>query len=111
MAGSEIADDIMNQKVPLCKVCNVPQAPTATSKSGKKKGKKKKDGWDSDESDEPDLPLYPPGIMKASVRVDVSICTHRRLTRVRHSLILRSSARSWMMHSSSPLWRTGTRST
>ncbi|RDX48151.1 SIR2-domain-containing protein [Lentinus brumalis] len=67
VAGSEIADDIMNQKVPLCKVCNVPQAPTATSKSGKKKGKKKKDGWDSDESDEPDLPLYPPGIMKPDI--------------------------------------------
>ncbi|TFK90131.1 SIR2-domain-containing protein [Polyporus arcularius HHB13444] len=67
VAGSEIADDIMNQKVPLCKVCNVPQAPAATSKSGKKKGKKKKDGWDSDESDEPDLPLYPPGIMKPDI--------------------------------------------
>lgn len=70
--GSEIADDIMNQRVPLCKICNAqppPAAAPATTKAGKKKkGKKQKDGWDSDESDfdEPDLPLYPPGIMKAS---------------------------------------------
>ncbi|KAI0687145.1 SIR2-domain-containing protein [Cerioporus squamosus] len=65
--GNEIADDIMNQRVPLCKVCKVPQPPAATSKSGKKKGKKKKDGWDSDESDEPDVPLYPPGVMKPDI--------------------------------------------
>ncbi|RPD64181.1 SIR2-domain-containing protein [Lentinus tigrinus ALCF2SS1-7] len=67
VAGSEIADDIMNQRVPLCKVCNVPQPSAAANKSGKKKGKKKKDGWDSDQSDEPDLPLYPPGVMKPDI--------------------------------------------
>ena len=63
--GSEIADDIMNQEVPVCKACNVPQPPVAT-KAGKKKAKKRKDGWDSDASDEPEPPLYPPGIMKVN---------------------------------------------
>ncbi|EJF64079.1 SIR2-domain-containing protein [Dichomitus squalens LYAD-421 SS1] len=64
--GSEIADDIMNQRVPVCKVCNVPQPPLGATK-GKKKGKKRKDGWDSDASDEPEPPLYPPGIMKPDI--------------------------------------------
>ncbi|KAI1793493.1 SIR2-domain-containing protein [Ganoderma leucocontextum] len=64
--GSEIADDITNQQVPICKVCNIPQPPVST-KSGKKKAKKRKDGWDSDASDEPEPPLYPSGIMKPDI--------------------------------------------
>ncbi|KAI0369131.1 SIR2-domain-containing protein [Pilatotrama ljubarskyi] len=64
--GSDIADDIMNQRVPLCKHCNVAQPPAVSAKTGKKKGKKRKEGWDSDASDEPEPPAYPPGIMKVS---------------------------------------------
>ncbi|KAI0630585.1 DHS-like NAD/FAD-binding domain-containing protein [Trametes polyzona] len=57
--GSEIADDIMNQRVPLCKYCNAAQPPAPPAKGGKKKGKKRKDGWDSDASDEPEPPPDP----------------------------------------------------
>ncbi|KAI0731379.1 SIR2-domain-containing protein [Earliella scabrosa] len=65
--GTEIADDIMNQRVPLCKICNAQQPPAATGKAAKKKAKKRKDGWDSDQSDEPDVPPYPPGVMKPDI--------------------------------------------
>ncbi|KAI8969381.1 DHS-like NAD/FAD-binding domain-containing protein [Trametes punicea] len=64
--GSEIADDIMNQRVPLCKYCNITQPPPMPAKTGKK-GKKHKDGWDSDASEEPEPPAYPPGIMKPDI--------------------------------------------
>ncbi|KAI0358012.1 SIR2-domain-containing protein [Trametes cingulata] len=64
--GTDIADDIMNQRVPLCRICNVAQPPALSAKSGKK-GKKRKDGWDSDASDEPEPPTYPPGIMKPDI--------------------------------------------
>ncbi|KAI0675683.1 DHS-like NAD/FAD-binding domain-containing protein [Trametes maxima] len=65
--GTEIADDIMGQRVPLCKHCNAATPPAVSSKTGKKKGKKRKDGWDSDASDEPEPPAYPPGIMKPDI--------------------------------------------
>ena len=71
--GTEIADDIMNQRVPLCKICNAQQPPAATGKAAKKKAKKRKDGWDSDQSDEPDVPPYPPGVMKAGETVALHI--------------------------------------
>ncbi|KAI0331640.1 SIR2-domain-containing protein [Cubamyces sp. BRFM 1775] len=64
--GTDIADDIMNQRVPLCKSCNVVLPPAVSAKAGKK-GKKRKEGWDSDASDEPEPPAYPPGIMKPDI--------------------------------------------
>ncbi|OSD04857.1 SIR2-domain-containing protein [Trametes coccinea BRFM310] len=64
--GADIADDIMNQRVPICKVCNIAQPPAIPVKPGKK-GKKRKEGWDSDASDEPEPPAYPPGIMKPDI--------------------------------------------
>ncbi|KAI0653162.1 DHS-like NAD/FAD-binding domain-containing protein [Cubamyces menziesii] len=70
--GTEIADDIMNQRVPLCRYCNTVQPPAVPAKAGKK-GKKRKDGWDSDASDEPEPPAYPPGIMKASNTISPDI--------------------------------------
>ena len=66
--GTEIAEEIMDQRVPLCKVCNAPPATTpaaSAAKGGKKKGKRRKSGWDSDASDTPEPPAFPPGIMKA----------------------------------------------
>ncbi|KAH9857242.1 DHS-like NAD/FAD-binding domain-containing protein [Lenzites betulinus] len=65
--GSEIADDIMSQRVPLCKACSAALPPALPAKAGKKKGKRRKEGWDSDQSDEPDPPVYPPGIMKPDI--------------------------------------------
>ncbi|KAI0831989.1 DHS-like NAD/FAD-binding domain-containing protein [Trametes gibbosa] len=65
--GTEIADDIMNQRVPLCRACSAALPPGVSAKAGGKKGKKRKDGWDSDQSDEPDVPAYPPGIMKPDI--------------------------------------------
>ncbi|KAI0642104.1 DHS-like NAD/FAD-binding domain-containing protein [Trametes meyenii] len=65
--GTDIADDIMSQRVPLCKHCNATTPPAVSLKSSKKKGKKRKDGWDSDASDEPEPPAYPPGIMKPDI--------------------------------------------
>ncbi|KAH9940872.1 SIR2-domain-containing protein [Epithele typhae] len=65
--GSEIAEEIMSQRVPLCKVCNVPQ-PVPPAKAGKKgRRRKTKNGWDSDASDEPEPPPYPPGVMKPGI--------------------------------------------
>ncbi|KAI9067989.1 SIR2-domain-containing protein [Trametes sanguinea] len=64
--GADIADDIMSQRVPICKVCNVAQPPAIPVKPGRK-GKKRKEGWDSDASDEPEPPAYPPGIMKPDI--------------------------------------------
>ncbi|KAJ7043588.1 DHS-like NAD/FAD-binding domain-containing protein [Mycena alexandri] len=67
--GSDIEDDILAQKVPLCSVCNAPQlAPlTGKRKSRKKSAKKAKGGWDSEDEDESDGPAYPPGIMKPDI--------------------------------------------
>ncbi|KZP30481.1 DHS-like NAD/FAD-binding domain-containing protein [Athelia psychrophila] len=63
--GSEIEDDILNQRIPLCKACSVKPPKTASARS-KKKGKKKKNSWDSGTSSEGDnRPAVPPGIMKA----------------------------------------------
>ncbi|KAI0766676.1 DHS-like NAD/FAD-binding domain-containing protein [Trametes elegans] len=65
--GTEIAEDIMSQRVPLCKACNpAPPAAVAPAKGGKK-AKRRKQGWDSDASDEPEPPAYPPGIMKPDI--------------------------------------------
>ena len=72
MIGTEIEEDILAGRVPLCKVCNSEDGNADKgSKVSKEKGKAKKKrrkngGWDDDESeeDEPDLPHYPPGIMK-----------------------------------------------
>jgi NAD-dependent histone deacetylase SIR2 len=62
--GTDIEDDILNRRVPLCPGCNAAPTPKAEHKKSKKK--KKSAGWRSDESesDEPDIPDYPPGIMK-----------------------------------------------
>ena len=69
--GTEIEEEILSGRVPLCKVCNSEdggaggdsRVPREKSKSKKKR---KYGGWDDDESeeDDPDLPEYPPGIMK-----------------------------------------------
>ena len=72
MIGTEIEEDILAGRVPLCKVCNSkngdgvndPKIPKEQPRASKKK--RKNGRWDDDESeeDEPDLPDYPPGIMK-----------------------------------------------
>lgn len=69
MIGTEIEEEILAGKVPLCKVCNSEDGNTDNDSKEQPKTKKKKrksGGWDDDESeeDEPDLPDYPPGIMK-----------------------------------------------
>ena len=69
--GTEIEEEILAGKVPLCKVCNSGDGDAAKDSKERPKAKKKKrknSGWDDDESeDEPDLPDYPPGIMKVSI--------------------------------------------
>ena len=84
--GAEIAEEIMSQRVPLCKVCNAPPPPpptaARTTKGGKKKAKKRKNGWDSDASDEPDPPDYPPGVMKVSCACETRIVRRGRVLRV-----------------------------
>ena len=70
--GTEIEEEILASRVPLCKACNTEggdedRAPKVSKKQLKKKKKKRKNnGWDEDETeeDEPDLPDHPPGIMK-----------------------------------------------
>ncbi|KZT70765.1 SIR2-domain-containing protein [Daedalea quercina L-15889] len=65
--GTAIEDDILNQRVPLCRVCNaVPQPNLPVKHKGRKK-RRKGSGWNSDESDEPDKPQFPPGIMKPDI--------------------------------------------
>lgn len=59
--GTDIEDDILNQRVPLCKICSA-AAPPVPAKKVKKQ--RRDSGWHSDESDEPDEPAYPPWIMK-----------------------------------------------
>ncbi|CDO69645.1 hypothetical protein BN946_scf184851.g33 [Trametes cinnabarina] len=85
--GAEIADDIMNQRVPICKACNVAPPPAVSAKPGKK-GKKRKEGWDSDASDEPEPPSYPPGIMKASGCKKLDDAFERSLMEDRHQVDL-----------------------
>ncbi|OSX64149.1 hypothetical protein POSPLADRAFT_1065467 [Postia placenta MAD-698-R-SB12] len=66
--GIAIEDDILNHRVPLCKICSadIEASVTAPSKSlPKKQGKSS--GWNSNESDEPDVPLYPPWVMKPDI--------------------------------------------
>lgn len=73
--GTEIEEDILAGRVPLCKVCNLAGGDTEKdSKISKEKSKaskknRKSHGWDDDESEEeePDLPDYPPGIMKPDI--------------------------------------------
>ena len=70
--GTEIEEEILAGRVPLCKVCNPGGGDTgkgskiSKEKSKASKKKRKNNGWDDDESEEeePDLPDYPPGIMK-----------------------------------------------
>ncbi|KAH9943822.1 SIR2-domain-containing protein [Amylocystis lapponica] len=64
--GTDIEDDILNHRVPLCRTCNT--APIPDNPGPAKKSKKRRtSGWNSDESDEPDKPDFPPGIMKAGL--------------------------------------------
>lgn len=70
--GTEIEEDILAGRVPLCQVCNSEGggvekgSKVPKEKRNAKNKKRKKGGWDVDESeeDEPDTPDYPPGIMK-----------------------------------------------
>ena len=72
MVGTEIEEEILAGRVPLCKVCNsedggVENDPKVMKGQPKTRKKKRKNNrWDDDDSeeDEPDLPDYPPGIMK-----------------------------------------------
>lgn len=58
--GSEIEDDILNQRIALCKAC-----PVKPSVRPKKKGKKKKNAWDDGMSSEDENgAAVQPGIMK-----------------------------------------------
>jgi len=80
--GTEIEEDILAGRVPLCKVCNPGGGDTekdskiSKEKSKASKKKRKNHGWDDDESEEeePDLPDYPPGIVK--VFLDSSFFPH-----------------------------------
>ncbi|KAL6304547.1 SIR2-domain-containing protein [Sparassis latifolia] len=69
--GSEIEDDILNHRVPLCKICNAAPSRPASNNERKKKSKRRRASrWNSDESDgseEPDVPEFPPGIMKPDI--------------------------------------------
>jgi len=65
--GVDIEDDILNQRVPLCKVCSAVAPTVAASKGTSKSKRHQKSGWDSDESDEPDQPAFPPWIMKPDI--------------------------------------------
>ncbi|KAF8892118.1 SIR2-domain-containing protein [Infundibulicybe gibba] len=64
--GSDIEDDIMHQKVPLCTICSLPPKTPPALKRPKSR-KKAKGEWDSDVEDESDGPEYPPGIMKPDI--------------------------------------------
>jgi len=60
--GTEIEDDIMNQRIAFCPVCTAAKPPPLPKKA---KGKKKSQGkWDSQDEDESDVPPPPTGIMK-----------------------------------------------
>ncbi|KDQ50714.1 hypothetical protein JAAARDRAFT_41808 [Jaapia argillacea MUCL 33604] len=61
--GTDIEDDILQHRVPLCKKCNA----AAAKPKKKKKRKPTASGWRSDESDESDGPAFPPGIMKPDI--------------------------------------------
>ncbi|CCM02564.1 uncharacterized protein FIBRA_04667 [Fibroporia radiculosa] len=67
--GVNIEDDILNHRVPLCKVCSVAAVSQAQNKlQSKGKGKKRSSsGWNSDQSDEPEKPQYPPWVMKPDI--------------------------------------------
>ena len=72
MIGTEIEEEILAGRVPLCKACNSgDEGVDKNSKASKeqlkvKKKRRKNGGWDDDESeeDEADHLDYPPGIMK-----------------------------------------------
>ncbi len=73
--GTEIKDDIMAKRIPLCKNCNIPTPQPEKPKKLKKKRKKKRtDGWESD-VDEDMIPSYPPGIMKVQFADFLSLAT------------------------------------
>ncbi|KZT21202.1 SIR2-domain-containing protein [Neolentinus lepideus HHB14362 ss-1] len=68
--GVEIEQDILQRRVPLCKICNAELSNSrkpSSKKKGKKKGKKLGSTWDSDESNDPEERDYPPGIMKPDI--------------------------------------------
>ncbi|THH09908.1 hypothetical protein EW145_g1697 [Phellinidium pouzarii] len=65
--GDEIKNDLLAQRIPLCKFCNTAQLDVVKPKRTRKKKKKKRnDGWESEEPEEPASPL-PPGIMKPDI--------------------------------------------
>ena len=70
MIGTEIEEEILAGRIPLCKVCDPEDEDKGSGitkeRHKAKKKKRKNGGWDDDQSeeDEPDLPDYPPGIMK-----------------------------------------------
>lgn len=78
--GNAIEDDILNQRVPICKTCP-PVLPRAKPKPKKKNKKKNLSVWeqDDDDDDEPDLPNYPPGIIKVTAGAIVSLLLLTRL--------------------------------
>ncbi|KAF7796837.1 hypothetical protein EIP86_008021 [Pleurotus ostreatoroseus] len=68
--GIAIEADILNQRVPLCKICNATPPAILSAEKAKKKPKPKKRSsapWESDGEEEPDVPAYPPGIMKPDI--------------------------------------------
>lgn len=63
--GTDIEEDILNQRVPLCKTCNsTPTVAPAKARPKKKAKKRRSAGWNSDDEEEPETPAFPPGIMK-----------------------------------------------
>ncbi|KAH8111052.1 SIR2-domain-containing protein [Phellopilus nigrolimitatus] len=65
--GDAIKDDLLAQRVPLCKLCNANEPVAVKPKRVRKKKKKKRtDGWESEEPEEPAAPL-PAGIMKPDI--------------------------------------------
>ena len=79
VVGTEIEEEILDGRVPLCKVCNsgneeATQDPKISNEKPKVKKKRRK--WEDNESeeDEQDLPEYPPGIMKVFELLTSSRC-------------------------------------
>ena len=65
--GNAIEDDVLNQRVPICKTC--PPIPPPPRPKKKKNKKKNLSVWEQDDDDdESDVQVYPPGIIKVTAR-------------------------------------------
>ena len=100
--GDEIKDDLLNKRVPLCKVCNTGK-PKRRRSTKKKKTKQRSDGWESDSGGEQE---YPKGIMKVFTGCSPRgcRCVNDDLSPISHSL-----ARSFALRSMRHIIRTSQR--